>query len=63
MNGRLVKPNQTDFILNTNLLIEPYRPLAEGDAVTEAVFACGATQLPIQPDVLALGVRVEAGRL
>lgn len=35
-------------------------PVAEGDAVTEAVFARGASELPVEPDVLAFGVGVEA---
>lgn len=45
----------------TNLLVEVDGPVAKRDAVTEAVLACGAAKLPIQPDVLALGVGVEAG--
>lgn len=49
--------------LKTNLLIEVDRPVAESDAVTEAVLACGAAKLPIQPDVLAFGMGVKAGRL
>lgn len=49
--------------LKTNLLIEVDRPVDESDAITEAVLACGAAKLPIQPDVLALGVGVKAGGL
>lgn len=37
--------------------------MAKSDAVTEAVLACGAAKLPIQPDVLAFGVGVEAGEI
>lgn len=36
------------------------RPVAEGDAVTEAVFARRTPKLPVEPNVLALGVGVEA---
>lgn len=43
-----------------HLLVEAHGPLAEGDAVAEAVLARGAPQLRVQPDVLALGLRVEA---
>lgn len=39
------------------------RPVAERDAVAEAVLASCAAKLPVQPDVLPFGVRVEAGRL
>lgn len=35
-------------------------PVAEGDAVTEAVLAGRTPKLPVQPDVLAFGVGVEA---
>lgn len=37
--------------------------MAERDAVAEAVLARGPAELPVQPDVLALGVRMEAGRV
>lgn len=36
------------------------RPVAEGDAVTEAVLAHRTPKLPVEPDVLAFGVGVEA---
>lgn len=49
--------------LKTNLLIEVDRPVAESDAITEAVLARGTAKLPVQPDVLAFGVGVKAGRL
>lgn len=49
--------------METNLLIKMHRPVAECDAVTEAVFASGSAKLPIQPDILAFGVGVKAGRL
>lgn len=45
----------------TNLLVEVDGSVAKCDAVTEAVLACGTAKLPIQPDVLAFGVGVEAG--
>lgn len=35
-------------------------PVAEGDAVAEAVLARRTPELPIEPDVLAFGVGVEA---
>lgn len=50
-------------MVRTDLLVEVDRPVAEGDAITEAVLARGAAKLPVQPDVLALDMRVEAGRL
>lgn len=40
-----------------------HRPVAECDAVAKTVFAGGATELPIQTDVFAFGVGVEARRL
>lgn len=46
--------------LKTNLLIEVDRTMAEGDTITKAVFASGPAELPIQPDILAFGVRVKA---
>ncbi len=49
--------------MKANLLIEVDRPVAESDAVTEAVLARGTAKLPIQPDVLAFGMGVKAGRL
>ena len=39
------------------------RAVAERDAVTEAVLASGTPKLSVQPDVLAFGVWVKAGRL
>lgn len=48
---------------DTDLLVEVDGPVAEGDAVAEAVLARGAPQLPVQPNVLAFGVGVEARRL
>lgn len=36
------------------------RPVAKGDAVTEAVLACRTPKLPVEPNVLAFGVGVEA---
>lgn len=45
------------------LLVEAHWTLAKGDAVAEAALACCPPQLRVQPDVLALGVRVEARRL
>lgn len=50
-----------DKKLKTNLLVEVHRPVAESDAITEAVLAGGTAQLPIQPDVLSFGVGVKAG--
>lgn len=47
----------------TDLLVEVDGPVAERDAVAEAVLARGPAKLPIQPDVLPLGVRMEAGRV
>lgn len=44
----------------TNLFIEMDGPVAEGDAVTEAVLARRTPKLPVEPDVLAFGVGVEA---
>lgn len=43
----------------TNLFIKMDRPVAEGDAVTEAVLARRTPKLPVEPDVLAFGVGVE----
>lgn len=37
-----------------------HRPVAECDAVTEAVLARGTPKLPVEPDVLAFDVGVEA---
>lgn len=37
-----------------------HRPVAEGDAVAEAVLARRTPKLPVHPDVLAFGVGVEA---
>lgn len=37
------------------------RPVTEGDAITEAVLACGTAKLPIKPDILAFGVGVKTG--
>lgn len=47
--------------LKTNLLIEVDRPVAESDAITEAVLSCGTAKLPIKPDILAFGMGVKAG--
>lgn len=47
--------------METNLLIEMHRPMAERDAITEAVLASGSAKLPIQPDILAFGMGVKAG--
>lgn len=49
--------------METNLLIEMHRPMAERDAITEAVLASGSAKLPIQPDILAFGMGVKAGWL
>lgn len=37
--------------------------MAERDAITEAVLARGPAKLAIQPDVLPLGLGMEAGRV
>lgn len=58
-----VKNRVGDKKLKTNLLVEVHRPVAESDAITEAVLAGGTAQLPIQPDVLSFGVGVKAGWL
>lgn len=51
-------PNRVKVL--TNLFIEMHRPVAEGDAVTEAVLARRTPKLSVYPDVLAFGVGVEA---
>lgn len=50
----------SDTEFRTNLLIEVDGPVAESDAVAEAVLARGAAKLPVQPDVLAFGVGVKS---
>lgn len=50
-------------VVLTNLFIEMERPVAEGDAVTEAVLARRTPKLPVKPNVLAFGVGVEAWRV
>lgn len=45
---------------STNLFIEMDGPVAEGDAITEAVLACRTPKLTIEPYILAFGVGVEA---
>lgn len=54
-------PAFTNSELETNLLVEVDRPVAESDAITEAVLACGTAKLPIKPDILAFGMGVKAG--
>lgn len=49
--------------MKTNLFIEVDGPVAERDPIAEAVLARGAAKLSVQPDVLAFGMRVKAGRL